>query len=142
MQGFSLGAGLAALAFWGFLAAVIVSGIWYDIRKREAQQETVRRLFESGQQIDEALMDKLLALGGSKSDRLDRSLKLAGLVMLPIAVGMAIFGLILGSQYPEALSPLLGVAALIACMGIGFLVAARIAERWYLAGSDTAARQL
>jgi hypothetical protein len=140
MQSFSLGAGLAALAFWGFLASVIVAGIWYDIRKREAQHETVRRLFESGQPIDEELMDKLLSLGGGKSDRLDRSLKLAGLVLLPIAVGMAIFGLILGAQYPESQSPLLGVAALIACMGIGFLVAARIAERWYLAGSDPVSR--
>ena len=56
MQSFSLGAGLAALAFWGFLASIIVAGIWYDIRKREAQHETVRRLFESGQPIDEALI--------------------------------------------------------------------------------------
>lgn len=61
MQGFSLGAGLAALAFWGFIASVAVAGIWYDIRKKESRQETIRRLVESGQPIDDSLMEKLLS---------------------------------------------------------------------------------
>ena len=34
MQGLTLGAGLASLAFWGFIASVVVAGIWFDIRKR------------------------------------------------------------------------------------------------------------
>ena len=96
MQGFSLGAGLAALAFWGFLASIIVAGIWNDIRKREAQQETLRRLLESGQPIDEALMDKLLSLGGGKRQRLDRDFKMVAFIVLPAAVGLAILGLVLG----------------------------------------------
>ena len=87
MQGFSLGAGLASLAFWGFLASIIVAGIWYDSRKRESQHETVRRLFESGQPIDDAMMDKLLSLSGDKRERLDRNFKVVALIMLPAAVG-------------------------------------------------------
>ncbi len=35
-----LGAGLSALAFWGFIAAVVVAGIWYSVRERQAQYET------------------------------------------------------------------------------------------------------
>lgn len=131
MQEFSLGAGLTALAFWGFLAAVVVGGIWYDIRKKEAQQETIRRLFESGQPIDEKMMDKLLASGVDKSDRLDRAFKLTALIMLPTAVGLAIFGMVLGMAYPEAQLPLLGVAALVGCIGLGFFGAAKVARRWY-----------
>ena len=90
MQGFSLGAGLAALAFWGFIASVVVAGIWFDIRKREAQHETVRRLVESGQLINQELMDKLLVLSDGKSKRLDRDFKITGLIMLPVAVGIAV----------------------------------------------------
>ena len=131
MQGFSLGAGLAALAFWGFLAAVVVAGIWYDVRKREAQQETVRRLLESGQPIDDSLMDKLFSLGGGKRDRLDRDFKLVALIMLPTAVGLALLGLVLGLQDIGAKLPLLGVAALVACIGLGFLWASRLAASWY-----------
>jgi hypothetical protein len=137
MQSFTLGAGLASLAFWGFIAAVVVAGIWYDIRKREAQHETVRRIVESGKPIDEELMDKLLSLGSGKSERLDRAFKLTALIMLPAAVGLAVFGLILGTQYPETELPLLGAAALVGCVGVGFLVASGIAKRWYTADSGT-----
>lgn len=132
MQGFSMGAGLAALAFWGFLASIIVAGIWYDIRKRDAQQETIRRLLESGQPIDDSLMDKLFSLGGGKRERLDRDFKLVGLILLPTSVGLALLGLVLGLQDLGAKLPLLGVAALVACIGLGFLGASRLAARWYI----------
>lgn len=132
MQSFSLGAGLASLAFWGFIASVVVAGIWYDIRKREAQQETIRRLFESGQPIDEQLMDRLLSVGSDKTDRLDRAFKLTAMIMLPIAVGLAAFAMILGMAYPVAQLPLLGAAALVAFIGFGFLGAAKMASRWYV----------
>jgi O-antigen/teichoic acid export membrane protein len=131
MHGFSLGACLAALAFWGFLASIVVAGIWYDVRKREAQQETVRRLLESGQPIDDSLMDKLFSLGGGTRERLDRDFKLVALIMLPTAVGLALLGLVLGLQDIGAKLPLLGVAALVACIGLGFLWASRLAASWY-----------
>ncbi len=142
MQSFSLGAGLAALAFWGFIASVVVAGIWYDIRKREAQHETVRRLVESGQPIDDKLMDRLLSLDSGNRDRLDRAFKITGMIMLPAAVGLAIFGLVMGMQYPDTKLPLLGVSILVGCIGLGFLVAAKIARRWYLADSDSAFDQI
>ena len=137
MQSFTLGAGLAALAFWGFIASVVVAGIWFDIRKREAQHETVRRIVESGKPIDEELMDKLLSLGSGKTDRLDRTFKITGLIMLPAAVGLAIFGMILGTQYPQTQLPLLGASALVGCIGVGFLVTANIARRWYVADNES-----
>ena len=137
MQGFTLGAGLASLAFWGFIASVVVAGIWFDIRKREAQHETVRRIVESGKPIDEELMDKLLSLGSGKSDRLDRTFNITGLIMLPAALGLAIFGLIMGTQYPQAQLPLLGAAALVGCIGLGFFVAANIAKRWYVEDNES-----
>ena len=131
MQGFSLGAGLAALAFWGFISSVVVAGIWYDIRKREAQQETIRRLFESGRDIDPAMMDRLLSSGGDKADRLDRAFKMTGWILLPAAVGLLVLGLVLGIQVPDARLPLMGVSGLVACLGLGFLATANMAKRWY-----------
>jgi hypothetical protein len=136
MQGFSIGAGIASLAFWGFIAAVVVAGIWYDIRKKESQHETIRRLFESGQPIDEKLLDKLALLSSDKADRIDRGLKIAGLITLPAAVGLAGFGLVLGTQHPEAQSPLLGAGILVACVGAGLLAAAKVARRWYPPDTD------
>ncbi len=135
---FGVGGGLAALAFWMFIAAVVIGGIWDSIRKREAQHETVRRIIESGQQIDQQLIDKLLSLSDGRSKRLDRDFKITALCILPTAVGMAFFAGILGSYYPGYLMPLLGVAALLACIGIGFWVAANYVARWYIEDSNSA----
>jgi hypothetical protein len=131
MQSFSLGAGLAALAFWGFIAAVVVAGIWYDIRKRESQQETIRRIVESGQPIDDQVMNRLLSAGKGGSERLDRAFALTAMIILPASLGLAFLALILGKAYAEAMLPILGAAALVACVGIGFFVAARFARRWH-----------
>lgn len=133
MQEMGLGAGLGALGFWAFLAAIIVAGIWYGIRERQAQHETLRRMIESKQPIEQAQMDKLLASSvGSK--RMDRDLKVAGLIVLFTAPGVAVLGVFLSALSENALLPLLGAAALILFVGIGLLVAAKTAERWYQDG--------
>jgi len=137
MQAVSVGAGLAALAFWGFIAAVVIAYYWDNIRKREAQHETVRRLIESGQPIDKELADKLLSMNDGENKRIDRDFKVTALWVLPIAPGLALLGLILGSQIPDAKMPILGAAALLACIGIGFWVASNIVQRWFPADGDS-----
>lgn len=133
-----IGAGLAALAFWGFVAAVAVAGIWDGIRKRDAQHETVRRLIESGQTIDEAMMEKLSLMGDGGSKRPDKDFYITALWLLPVAPGLAVLAFFVGINAPEALAPILGAAGLVACLGIGFLVAAKITKRWYTADSQVA----
>lgn len=129
-----IGAGLAVLAFWLFLAAIIIAAIWDNIRKREAQHETVRRIIESGQDIDREVFDKLLSISDGKFRRVDRDFKLAGLVMIAVTVGMAALGLFIGLQYSGYLGPMLGIAALIGCLGFGFLAIGKHISSWY---SDT-----
>ena len=73
-----LGTGLAAIAFWGFLASVVVGGIWYGLRERQAQYATLQHLLDSGQPIDDAIVDKVL--GGNR--RIDLGLKVAAWVTL------------------------------------------------------------
>ena len=122
-----LGAGLSALAFWGFLAAVVVGGIWYGLRERQAQYDTVRRIIESGQPVDEALIDKII--GGNRPP--DRSLKIAGLIVIFVAPGLAVLAWFIGQLSEPWLMPILGAAALVAFVGVGLLVAAKAAERMY-----------
>lgn len=125
MDGF--GAGLSALAFWGFLAAVVVGGMWYGLRERQAQYDTVRRIIESGQKVDDALIDKII--GGNRPP--DRSLKIAGLIVIFVAPGLAVLAWFIGQLSEPWLMPILGAAALVAFVGIGLLVAAKAAERMY-----------
>jgi hypothetical protein len=122
-----LGFGLAALAFWGFIAAVVVAGIWYAAKEQNEQHETVRRIVESGRDIDAEAVDRIFH--GNK--QMDRDLKVGGLITVAVAPGLAILGWFLSFVSEKALMPLLGVAALVACVGFGLLAAARYVERSY-----------
>ena len=132
MENIGLGAGLASLAFWGFLSVAVIAGIWENIRKRDAQHETVRRMIESGQPLNQELLDKLVSVSSGGRRRVDRDFKIAALYILPVSVGMAMFGLVMGSQYPKVVGPLLGVAALLACLGFGCWIASKIVAHWYV----------
>lgn len=118
-----LGEGLSALAFWGFIAAVVVAGIWYGLRERQAQYETLSRLIDSGQPVDEAVVEQIL--GGGK--RVHIGLKIAGLIVVFVAPGLAVLAWFIGQLSEPWLMPLLGAAALVAFIGIGLLVAAKFA---------------
>ena len=120
-----LGAGLAVFSFWAFIAAVVVAGIWYGLRERQAQYDTLSRIIESGQKIDDELVDRIL--GSNKNP--DRDLKIAGYITLSAAPGLAVLGWFLSLIEDGVLYPLLGVAGLAACVGIGLLVAAGVAAR-------------
>lgn len=122
-----IGAGLGALGFWAFIAAVVIGGMWYSLREKEARQETVRRIVESGQPVDQALMDKVF--GGDR--RLDRDLKISGLITLFTAPGLAMLGWFISLLSAPWLLPMLGVSVLVAFVGAGLLVAAKFAERSY-----------
>lgn len=122
-------ASYGALGFWLFLASVVVAGIWFDARKRESQQETLRRIVESGQKIDSAMIDKLLAAGGGS--RADQDLKVAGLITVSVAPGLAILGYFLSKQQAELFGVLLGVSLLVGLVGAGLYMAGKMSERWY-----------
>ena len=122
--------GYGALGFWLFLAAVVVAGIWFDARKRESDQETLRRIVESGQRLDQAAIDKILK-AGSGSNRVDRDLKVGGLITLAVAPGLFILGYFLSRLEEQLMDVLLGVGLLVAFVGIGLLAAGKMSERWY-----------
>jgi hypothetical protein len=128
MENAGMGAGFGAIGFWLFLGAIVVAGIWYAVRVREMQQETLRRLIESGEALDPETRQALLR-AGAEGDRLDRSLRAAGVIMLFIAPGLAVFGLAMYFLQPLVLWPLLGVAALALFVALGLLVAAKAVAR-------------
>lgn len=128
MQSASIGAGLAALAFWGFVAIVVVAGIWSSIRKREVQHETLRRIIESGQEVSPETIQKILS---RHAERLDRDLMAGGLITLFVAPGLAVLGWFLSAVSKDALMPLLGTSILVGCISIGLIVASRVVARSY-----------
>jgi len=121
----NIGGGMAALAFWGFIAAVVLGGIWYGIREKEAQHETLRRVIESGRDIDLGVLDEIMNSGSQP----DRDLKIAAWIVLSCAPGLVILGWFLSEISEKALTALMGVAGLVAFVGVGLMIASKVAER-------------
>jgi len=121
MDGTSLGEGIGALAFWGFIAALCVGGIWDGAKKREAQHETLRRMIESGKPVDEALLTKLM-LGEPKGPA-HRAFAVMAIVLYSVAAGLVVFGVI------EPQRGIFGAAAICACLATGLLVASAYTRR-------------
>ncbi len=128
MEYLSTGAGLGALGFWLFIAAIVAAGVWDNIRKREAQHETLRRIIESGQPIDDELTDKLLAItGGSKT--LGKDLWVSGLIIMAIAPGLLVLGWGLSFLASEVFQVMLSIAGFLLVLGCGFLLIGRYTLR-------------
>jgi hypothetical protein len=121
--------GIGAFGFWMFLAAIVVAGIWSDARKRESQQETLRRVVESGQSLDPAVIDKMMN-AGADHDSTVRDLKVAGIIVMFAAPGLVLVGWGL-SKYSEGIITLmLGVSGLVGLVGIGLFVSGMLYEHW------------
>ena len=114
-------ASIGAFGFWLFLAVVVGGGMWFDARKKESEQETLRRLVESGQRIDPALVDKMLRTTGN--ERKDRDLKVGGIVTLFAGFGLVVLGWFLGKLDSQIFGVMLGVSGLVATIGIGLILA-------------------
>ncbi len=130
MGGMTIGDGLAAIAFWGFVGAIVLAGIWYSARVREARLETLRRMIDTGQPLDQAVRDRLLSLGEDDDGAgLTRALRAAGVVILFAAPGIALLGWLLADTTPWTLPALLGAGLLTAFVGTGLMVASHFVKR-------------
>ncbi|MEM8547730.1 MAG: hypothetical protein AAGF46_06160 [Pseudomonadota bacterium] len=120
-------AGLAALGFWLFIGAATLGGIWYDVKSKEVQQETLRRLLESGREIDPELLDKLA--GGAENRNLARDLRVGALIVLGVSPGLFVFAVFLSFVNSDAFFALTGVSFLVGFIGGGLMLASRVVER-------------
>ncbi len=126
MEALGVGAGLAALGFWGFVGAAVLGGVWDGIRKREAQHETLRRIIESGQPIDPDLTNSLLSVTGDNKDVV-QELKIAAMIMFGVAAGLFVLGIFMAEFLDERLMFIaLGVGPLVGFIGAGLLAASKV----------------
>ena len=132
-----IGEGLGALAFWGFIAALCVGGIWGDAKKRQAQHETLRRMLESNKPVDEALLERLM---GAEPQRPDRDLTIAAIITFAIAIGLVVLAAALSVTVPKALMPLLGSAGVCVCLAGGLKIASGYVRRMRLEDEAQARR--
>lgn len=117
------------LAFLVFLAISAVAGIVADYKKRALTLEPLRAAIERGQQLDPAVVERLMA-PESRDERLNALyLNVGGIVTIAAGIGVALLSFFLAQVAPVALYPVLGGGIVAVCVGAGLVVAARVAER-------------
>jgi hypothetical protein len=116
-----------AIAFWAFVAIAAVAGIVADYKKREAALAPLRLAIERGQQLDPALVERLMS--PERDAGIDPLyLRIGGIITFAAGVGVVILSFILAQVAPVALYPVLGGGVVLVCVAVGLLVAARAVE--------------
>ena len=117
------------IAFLVFLAISAVAGIVADYKKRALTLEPLRAAIERGQQLDPAVVERLMA-PESRDERLNALyLNVGGIVTIAAGIGVSLLSFFLAQVVPVALYPVLGGGIVAVCVGAGLVVAARVAER-------------
>jgi hypothetical protein len=115
---------VAAAAFWGFVAVVVVAKIWREIVFRRETETTIRLAIEKGQNLDPVMVEKLLRQQPSGSPD---ALLLGGAVTLAAGVGLPIMGYFISlSGDTDAFYPLIGVGILVSLIGLTLLILSRL----------------
>lgn len=117
-----------AIAFWIFVAISVVAGIVSDYKKRKLMLEPLRMAIEKGQQLDPALVERLMAPTEEPGVK-PISLRIAGIIVSSAGIGVGILAVFLARIAAGAFNPVMGAALLTLCIGIGLIVAAGAVER-------------
>ena len=116
---------IVGAAFWIFIAAVVVAGIWYAYARNRETQKTIRAAIDKGTPLDDALVEKLLARdSGRPSDYYT-----GGIVCLACAIGLPILGYFVEKVGPGSFYPIAGAGILVGLVGIGLILSGMLIGR-------------
>ncbi len=91
---------VAGLGFWLALGIVAAAWIWAQVRKQQMKHELTLKLLEKGQNVDEALLEKLLAFDKHSTPLKSRAEKrreesgVGGFIFLVAGVMLAVIGVL------------------------------------------------
>jgi hypothetical protein len=117
------------IGFWVFLCVSSVAGIVSEYKKRRLELEPLRAAIERGQQLDPAIIERLMAREQHETEIDPMHLRLGGIIVIAAAIGLALLAIFLQMVVPKALFVLFGAAALGICLGVGLHIAARVLQR-------------
>jgi hypothetical protein len=119
-----------AIALFVFLAIATVAGVVGEYKKRQLALAALRAAIERGQNLDPALVDRLIAPEPRGETLNPLHLRVGGIMTIASGIGvggLSFFNTLLG---PFGRLPLLGLGCIALCVGVGLLIAARVAERY------------
>jgi hypothetical protein len=120
------GAYLVGVAFWVFVGAVSIAGIIADHKKRTLGVDLLRAMIEKGQPLDPALVEKVMSQQASDQRVDPTGLKLGGIIVTAIGIGLLPMAYFIGKLAPIAVYPILGASVIAIIVGVALLVGAKV----------------
>jgi len=117
-----------AIMFWIFVTIAAVAGIVSDYKKRQLALEPLRLAVERGQQLDPALIDRLMA-PERDAGMSPTPLRVGGIITLSAGAGIVILAFLLQQVAAVSFYPVLGWGIVTICVGGGLIIAARAIEQ-------------
>ena len=123
-----IGGEFIGVVFWVAIFGIVAVKVWGSRSAERERQQTLRAAIERGQQLDPAMLEKILA-GQTQSRGSPYGLLIGGVVVLFAGAGLALLGTFVGTDDPEAFKGLMGSGALIGMVGLGLCVAYALKRR-------------
>lgn len=117
---------LVPLGFFAMIAAIIIVPRYLKSQERQKLQETLRVSIEKGAELPPEVVQALTSDTKARPSAY-RDLR-AGIIWLGVAVGFASLGVAVSFEEPDALYPMLGVAAFPGFIGLALIALSAISR--------------
>ena len=114
-----MGSALVGVAFWAWLAAVVIAGEIGETKRRRADLDLIRFTIEKGQPLSAELIQQLFAKPATP-------LLIGGIVTLAAGFGLVIFSLFLARNNPRSGWIVAGGGMIAICVGTGLVISYRL----------------
>jgi len=123
-----MGGELVGVVFWVAIFGIVAVEVWGRRSAERERQQTLRSAIERGQQLDPAMLEKILA-GQTRSRGSPYGLLIAGVIVRFAGAGLALLGVVVGADDADAFKGMVGSAGLIGMVGLGLCVAYALKRR-------------
>jgi hypothetical protein len=108
------------IAAFAMVAAIVIVPRYFKSLERQKMADTVRLAIEKGQPLPPEVVEAL-TVGGKREPTPRRDLR-RGVTLIAVAVGLAVFGLVIGHGEHQVVHPIVGVAAIPGFIGLALVV--------------------
>ena len=130
MHAMAIGNAIAVAATLLAIAGVLIAIITSIQKNNQAKLDFLRSAMERGVALNPELIDKVMhpnkSAAGKQPLARGQGARVAGILVIAFGAGYAVFACFIAVSAPSARLPMLGVACLMSCIGIGFLVISKV----------------